>query len=230
MASAIGKAVKLMREQFRRIDPGFDITLREKTKDAERMLVYQLAISHPRVVGNTMVKAEFWKTDHEYLMNYPTELRAPRAPGDFLGVVSYPVPAASLQTAFADKLVAFATRPHLKWRDVYDLWWLGTQSALKLDHAVVATQFLHNVKAYSTAGGKPPHVALLGLLQRNREDVIAQADPDLKTWLPPDLWKALHPAGVVHMVDYVCDTLQAVHDHIAQADKKPDKPRQRRRS
>ncbi|WP_137917106.1 nucleotidyl transferase AbiEii/AbiGii toxin family protein [Hydrogenophaga sp. 2FB] len=228
MAKAVGTAVKLMHEQFRRIDPGFEVTLRDKTKDADRMLVYHLVVSHPRVVGNTMVKAEFWKTDREYLMSYPTELRAPRAPGDFLGVVSYPVPAASLQTAFADKLVAFATRPHLKWRDIYDLWWLGTQSTLKVDRDAVAKQFLHNVSAYTTLGGRPAHVALLGLLDRDRKEVIAQADPDLKTWLPADLWKALHPAGVEQMVDYARATLQAMHDHIAQADN-TSKPIKRRR-
>lgn len=214
MKKLVASAGKLLEESFRRVDPGFEIAIRDKTKDGERMLVFQIVVSHPRVVGNTMVKAEFWRTDREYLMSYPTEARLPRAPGDFVSQVSSMVPAATLSTAFADKLVAFATRPHLKWRDIYDLWWLGTQTALKIDRDVVSDQFLHNVTAYNTLEGKPAHKALLGLLQRDRTAVIAQADPDLKSWLPREVWAALHPAGVEQMVDFARATLQAMHDHI----------------
>lgn len=221
MKSVIEAAEKSIQAGFRHFDSLFEVSLKDKTKDGDRMLVYQVVVSHPKVVGNAMVKAEFWRTPLEYLKAYPTELRTPKAPMDYLGVMSYPVPAATLQTAFADKLVAFATRPHLKWRDIYDLWWIGTQSGQKLDMHAVCEQFLHNVTAYTTLGGLPPHEALAEFLKRDRAAVIKQADPDLRNWLPPDLWRALNPQGVEQMVDYVYATLKAVSDQVHELTKQP---------
>lgn len=216
MDKVIQKATKLIQEHFRRIDPAFVIEVRNKTKDEQRMLNFHVVVSHPKVVGSTMVKAEFWRTEPDYLTEYPTELRTPMAPGDFTSTVSYPVPAATLQTAFADKLVAFATRPHLKWRDIYDLAWIGTQSGASIELEEVAAQFLHNITAYNTLHGMRPQDALITFLQRDRDEVIKQADPDLKLWLPPALWNAIYPAGVAQMVDYTRTMLQAVHDTIEQ--------------
>jgi predicted nucleotidyltransferase component of viral defense system len=214
MDKVIQRTGKLLQEHFRRLDPAFEVELRDKTKHANRMLNFHVVVSHPQVIGNTMVKAEFWRTEPQYLAGYPTELRTPMAPGDYLGVISYPVPAATLENAFADKLVAFATRPHLKWRDIYDLWWISTQSGAKIDIDSVSTQFLHNITAYNTQGGLPPHEALIGFLARDRAEVIRLADPDLKTWLPADLWRNLNPSGVEQMVDFTRRTLQQVHDHL----------------
>ena len=56
--------------------------------------------------------------------------------------------------------------------------------------------------------------ALTALLSTSRDELIARADPDLKTWLPPDLWRHLGATGVAQMVDFARVTLQEVHDHI----------------
>ena len=76
------------------------------------------------------------------------------------------------------------------------------------------TQFLQNIQAYTPLKGLPPHKALLEFLQHDRQQVINKADPDLRNWLPDGLWKVLHPAGVIQMVDYVRSELQSVHDAI----------------
>ena len=56
--------------------------------------------------------------------------------------------------------------------------------------------------------------ALTASMSTGRDELIARADPDLKTWLPPDLWRHLGATGVAQMVDFARVTLQEVHDHI----------------
>ena len=213
-AQVVNNATKRVQARFRAIDPDFTVQVKDRTKDEDRMQVFNITVSHPRIVGNAMIKVEFWKTDPAYLQNYPTEFKTPVAAGDLAGTISYPVPAASLATAYADKLVAFATRPQLKWRDIFDLWWIGTQSNAQIDRNQMYTQFLQNIQAYTPLKGLSPHKALLEFLQHDRQQVINKADPDLRNWLPDALWKVLHPTGVIQMVDYVRSELQSVHDAI----------------
>jgi hypothetical protein len=78
-------------------------------------------------------RGEFRRVTAEYLEKYPVALRSPIPPGEMVSRISNPVPAATLETAYCDKLTAFATRPYLKWRDIYDLWWIGTQTDAKLE-------------------------------------------------------------------------------------------------
>lgn len=191
-------------------DPGFSVELQDKTRDAERMPVYHLSVGHPAYLGKAKVKIEFWRVDAAYLAAYPTEFRTPAPHGDWVSRVSHPVPAATLETAFCDKLTAFATRPYLKWRDVHDLWWIGTQTDASLDRAAVLQQFRHNLSAYQLPDGLSPADALRRFLDRARDDVVRQADPDLKRWLPSSVWARLHPHGVEEMVDYTRRVLAEV--------------------
>ncbi|MBS3962704.1 MAG: nucleotidyl transferase AbiEii/AbiGii toxin family protein, partial [Sandarakinorhabdus sp.] len=166
MRETIQRAAKDVLRNFQAIDPAFQIDLRDKTKDPQRMITQHLVVKHPRVVGQVMVKLEFWRTDPLYLANYPTELRTPLGPGDYLADIRSPVPSATQACAFADKLVAFSTRPTLKWRDLYDLWWIGTQNRVQLDSAAVTRQYLHNLQAYQTVGGLPAPEAILHQTQK----------------------------------------------------------------
>ena len=117
--------------------------------------------------------------------------------------------------------VAFATRPYLKWRDLYDLWWIGTQTTTRLDMPTLCRQFLHNLGAYNTLQGLPPAEALALFLSHNRQALVAQADPDLKTWLPEALWKQLQGDGVRQMVDYVFQAIGEVCTHLRQGKPAP---------
>jgi hypothetical protein len=135
-------------------------------------------------------------------------------PGEIVSRVSNPVPAATLETAYCDKLTAFATRHYLKWRDIYDLWWIGTQTEAKLPVASVARQFLHNVSAYQTLGGLSPAQALRKFLERDTVELIRKADPELKRWLPRALWEKMHPSVTTEMVRYTAYSLQTVADAI----------------
>jgi predicted nucleotidyltransferase component of viral defense system len=210
----LAKVLAILREQFRAMDAQFVIDIQDKSKDPARMLSFQITVSHAAYMGNAMVKAEFWRTDAAYLANYPTQFRTPIAPDGLVVRVMHPVPVATLETAYADKLTAFATRPYVKWRDVYDLWWIGTQSSAQVNVRNAAEQFLHNIQAYTPVDGLTPANALRKFLANDRQSIIAKANPDLKRWLPASLWNSLHPDGIVQMVDYVYYALQAVADTV----------------
>lgn len=204
------RILKAMQERFFAIDPGFIVEMRDKTKNAARMPLYHLIVSHESKIGNVMVKAEFWRVDANYLKSYPTEFKTPVPVGDTVGRLSNPVPAAKLETAYCDKLTAFATRPHLKWRDIYDLWWIGTQTSTPLDMGRVLNQFEHNLSAYTTLNNLPPAEALREFLKNDKARIFNAADPDIKKWLPQVLWDRLYPDGIQQMIDYVFYALESV--------------------
>jgi predicted nucleotidyltransferase component of viral defense system len=210
----VERAGEKVAEAFRAEDPRIMIDLKDKTRQDERMIAYELRVSHPDLIGKTLVKVEFWRVTAEYLANYPVALRSPIEPGAIVSRISNPVPAATLETAYCDKLTAFATRPYLKWRDIYDLWWIGTQTDAKLEVPSVARQFLHNVSAYQTIESLPPAQALRTFLQNDPAELVKKADPDLKRWVPSKLWDKMHPHLTTDMVRYTRHALEAVADAI----------------
>ncbi|MFZ1868256.1 MAG: nucleotidyl transferase AbiEii/AbiGii toxin family protein [Steroidobacteraceae bacterium] len=213
IGATVERAQKKLEEAFRADDPLFVVELKDKTRRDDRMRAFHLVISHPHFLGKTLVKIDFWKTDGAYLAEYPVELRSPIQPGEIVSRISNPVPAATLETAYCDKLTAFATRPYLKWRDIYDLWWIGTQTDSRLELAAVARQFLHNVSAYETVDSLPPAQALRRFLtEHDPAEVIRKADPDLKRWLSEGLWARLHPQVTTEMVRYTWYALERVAD------------------
>ena len=217
MKETLDRAAKEVQTRFQARDPLFEIEVRDKTKDPMRMITQHLVVKHPMVIGQVMVKLEFWRADPLYMQRYATDLRTPSGPADFSGGIQSPVPSATLACAFADKLVAFSTRPHLKWRDIYDLWWIGTQTRVQIDEAEVLGLYLHNLQAYKTPEGMPAHRAILRIVDAHTdEQLIAAADPDLKDWLPESLWQQLKDHGLQEMVAYARRTLHTFSD-LAQA-------------
>lgn len=211
---AMIRVARRVSEGLMAIDPGLRFDMRDKTVDAQRMLSFQCVVTHPEVHGRAMVKAEFWRVDREYLDHYPVRLRQPMAIGDLVSRVMHPVPAATLATAFCDKLTAFATRPRLKWRDVFDLWWIGTQTNEPLDFASVIAQYQHNVSAYQTIGSRSVAAALRVFLEADRDEVIALAQKDLRPFLSESAWQRYWPQGIAEMVDYTRGALRVIADAI----------------
>lgn len=214
MARAVTNALQKTREAFLTEDPNFQIEIKDKSRDPDRMLVFHLTAANPQYVGKSMVKVEFWKVTPEYLAKYPTELRSPMKNGDMVSTVSNAAPAAALETAYCDKLTAFATRPYLKMRDVFDLWWIGTQTDADLAMPKVTAQFLHNVTAYETINDLAPAAALRKFLEQDPEAMFIKAEEELKQWLPEQVWQRYYPEGVRQMIDYTREALSAVADAI----------------
>jgi predicted nucleotidyltransferase component of viral defense system len=217
-AADLGTIVELagqkVAEAFRSEDPQFTIEIQDRSRHEERMISYDLRVTHEAYLGKALIKVEFWRVSSEYLAQYPVALRSPIRPGEMVSRISNPVPAATLETVYSDKLTALATRPYLKWRDIYDLWWIGTQTDARLDLPSVTRQFLHNVSAYRTIGGLSPAQALRKFLENDPTEVLEKADPDLRRWLPTVLWDKMHPRITGEMVEYVRGALESVADAI----------------
>jgi predicted nucleotidyltransferase component of viral defense system len=210
----VGRAGQKLAETFHAEDPQFTIEIQDRTRQEERMISFDLRVTHAAYLGKALIKVEFWRVSPEYLAQYPVELRSPIQPGERVSRISNPVPAATLETAYCDKLTALATRPYLKWRDIFDLWWIGTQTDVRLELSSVTRQFLHNLSAYRTIDGLPPAQALRKFLESDPSEVLNKADPDLRRWLPKTLWEKLHPRVTAQMVEYARGSLESVADAI----------------
>jgi predicted nucleotidyltransferase component of viral defense system len=214
----MGKLMRKVEDRMRQIlkshDPDLDVEITDKTRDGSNLLNYRVTVSSAAVIGVVKVKAEFWQVESDYLKSYDTRFAYPLKNGDVVTSVSQPVPAATLEAAYADKLTAFATRRHLKWRDVFDLWWIDQQISVNPEE--MADRFLHHVQAFETYDGLPPAQALRKFLDRKPEDIASEADPDLKKWLPKSLWESLSGKGVDEIIAHtraaILDIVNVIED------------------
>ena len=209
----ITKVLVRMRASMLLSHPGLDLELRNKSKAGSNLKHFQIVASHPQYLEKAMVKVEFWKVDAEYLKDYASEFVFPTRHGDFVTRSSSPLAAATLESAYADKLTAFATRPYLKWRDIFDLWWIDQQVVISQES--LARKFLHNVSGYTTINEESPGRALRSFLARETiEHVIAKAETDLQRWLPGPVWTSLWPQGVEQMTRTAFRVIQNMADYL----------------
>lgn len=214
LSAIVERAGQKVAEALRSEEPRFTVEVRDRTRREERMISYDLRVAHAAYIGKALIKVEFWRVSSEYLAQYPVELRSPIRPGEMVSRISNPLPAATLETAYCDKLTAFATRRYLKWRDIFDLWWIGTQTDARLDLPSITRQFLHNLSAYRTVRGAPPAEALRKFLENDPVKLLEKADPDLRRWLPQPLWEKMHPRVTKEMIEYARGALASVADTI----------------
>lgn len=197
-----------------------------KDRSAERMGNFRVTLTRPGVLGSVMVKAEFWLVPPDYLEKYQTASRTPGVPANLGSArvrVDTVLPVATIESAYYDKLTAFATRPRLKWRDLFDLWWIDRQlSPETAEHPSVARLHAH-LSAYNTADGLSPADAFrrfAGLLD-DKEAVAEDAKRDLKPFVSASLWSVLWPAEINNMVELARSRAIKVAD-ILDAEPSPD--------
>lgn len=212
------KAQRRMREALLLIDPEFQIEMRDKS--TERMGAFHVLLSKPGVLGKAMVKAEFWHVAPTYLAHYETTPRVPAVPTDLGGMrlrVDAMLPAATLASALADKLTAFATRPHLKWRDLFDYWWIQQQrDFVRPAPEELLERFEHHVSGYQTTvpGDAPASLRRFAALL-STEGIVEQAQRDLKQFLPQHVWRMVWPEGVRDMVQLASRDADALAARLA---------------
>lgn len=203
-----------VQEMFLGLDPSAVVEMRNKTRDPDRMPVFHCVVTKPGLAGKVMVKVEFWRVDRDYLQKYATAFRTPASDDDMILRVQSPVPAATLESAFCDKLTAIATRPHLKWRDIFDIWWIGTQSSATIRIDDLVEPFLHHLSAYQTIDDLPPEDALARFLGNDVGEMQRAAAEDLQRWLPDVLWRRLNPHGIKEMVEYARGIVGEMSDKV----------------
>ena len=177
---------------------------------------YRFKLSQEGVLGKARVKVEFWMVSEAYLTTYATVSRAPSGDTTLVGVLTAePVSSATLESVYCDKLVAFATRPRVKWRDLFDLWWVRTNSRFDLPAPEsLSRTFLERLSAYQTVEGLPPSAALRRFAGQMTEDMVTRSEQDLRPWLPEALWTKWYPDEVRVMVNEAREAALSIADAL----------------
>lgn len=209
----IDKVVERVNESLSLTIPDLSVELRNKTRDGSPLLNYHLVASKPNVLNKAMVKSEFWTVNDEYLKNIETAMVYPMQRGDIALRSVAEIPAVTMNAAIADKLTALATRPYLKWRDLFDLHFLIGQTNEGAKGQ--AERFLKHVQAYNPVKGLSPKEALEYWLEQHgteqgKAKLLESAVDDLQPWVPPTLWARLWPDGVKRIIETSVNCVQEV--------------------
>jgi len=187
---------------------GAQVTIKsknEETKDNQNM-VFNFVISLPNVLGNVKVKTEFWRVDQELIKSYDGEYRLLAKRGSVKPLFGV----ASQDQIFFDKMVALGGRDRLKWRDLFDLWYLdaaGVSQSNQVNNNRFVEYLENTLSLYNTSPQKI-HENWLALLDRPNSEIMELAEKDLKPWLSEDLWNKLYPKEVEKMVTSMKEKLE----------------------
>lgn len=161
MGDTMRGAVERMQRHILRLDAGLKVELKDKS--SSRMGRFTIALSKVGVIGKAIVKSEFWGVNDEYLAQYKMSQRVPIMPesmtaNGMLVRLHCPLPTATMDSIFVDKLVAMANRPYTKWRDIFDLWWISqNREFVQPDDEVLAQRVRDYASAYRTDPNSDGH-------------------------------------------------------------------------
>lgn len=221
LGSLMERAVERVRDHFVLLTPSANIELRDKRRDHRALDTFFAVWSAPDVLDNVKVKVEFFPASPEHLCRYQMEPAAPTPQlprvQAWLAHVNPQVPTGAAVSLYADKLKAIATRPEVKWRDLFDLWWLksqvgapGVEGDPGLLKRMVLLAGIYNVPLEAIGNGLARFAAQL------TEDVVILSRRDLMPWLPLDVWMELYPDVVREMVALAQQEAAAAATLIAQ--------------
>lgn len=187
--------------------PGMvDIEITDKTRNPNRMMVFDIRLSHPSWPKKVRVKTEFWRVPADYLEQYDTVLRMPTWQShDLIARIesASPINTATPVAILADKMVALAYRSRVKWRDIFDVWWLDQQ--MPANHDTMLVQLAERTLRHAQAYGGPEGGVAAGLrhLLAQKEDLMRARGCDLDRWLPDPVAKMFLPERLPEMVTTV---------------------------
>ena len=199
--------------------PGIEII--DKTKDPNRLIVFDLRLSHAGQTGKVRVKAEFWRVQKDYLSQYDTTLKMPTWQSeDLIGRVesASPINTGTLKSIMADKIVAMAYRPRVKWRDIFDVWWMAQHSPAIVEEgsAALAERVLRHAQAYNGPDGGL--AAGLRTFLSQKDDLLAQKGRDLFRWLPESVARLMLPDRAEEMVNLAMEYARGVLGELESQD------------
>lgn len=206
-------------------DPGsLTLEIGDKTKNSDRMTVFEFKLSHPSWHRKVKVKTEFWSVNEDYLSKYETSLRMPNWQSDDMvaRVQTPPINTATPESILADKVVAIAYRGRVKWRDVFDLWWLDNQLngvSRMTDKSELAKRAVQHASAYEYEGGL---VAGLRDFIAKEKDIRNLDGCDIERWLPDSVVSMFIPDKTQEMVDvtmrYAKEVLQELKSDMSETE------------
>lgn len=122
--------IEAMRRILAPIQLSFDVmypgcSVASKGPNGKSVSSWMFTWSHPNRHGVAKVKAEFLMTKPKLLKAYKSTHVVPMTKG-VIGITT-PLPVPTLVAAWADKVKAIATRPAMKWRDLFDLDYIANE-------------------------------------------------------------------------------------------------------
>lgn len=192
---ALKKIAQHVENGMQRDYPGCKVDM--KSKEGDRQNVYTFSLAVPNILGKAKVKTEFWKVDHEIVQGYNREYKVVAR----RGIVSPQLPVASLDQIMTDKMVAIGARERLKWRDLFDVWFLHTSPTSvfgneeKFGHSMEQTLAMYNTTPQELKKGWE------NFLATPNDEIVQKATQDLKPFLSVELWEKLWPTEIMKMVD-----------------------------
>lgn len=209
------KVQKYVQAQCKARWPDCTVRLKGTVKPENKLSNFDLVWSDPSILEAVRTKVEFYAVKQELIRDYNPRLML--LPQGMMASVSGVVPAADREWVYHDKIHAIADRKFVKWRDLYDLWWLRTQS---VDHdqrgllpPYQKDDFLKRSTIVNAMYGSTPTNMIPGInkfLNIPESDLVTSAERDLKEWLPERLWKMMWPKQIEEIVRFVRTDLQEV--------------------
>lgn len=127
---------------------------------------------------------------------------------------------ATPSSIYGDKLKCMSTRPYIKPRDYFDLWWINTQ----IPEAVPKTEDeLYKIIRTSADCYETTDEELIEGMQRNleldRQETINQIAENLKTFLPLDIYNEMEEKNCFseifdHAMDEMERSMKAIEHHL----------------
>lgn len=211
--------------------PGVKVSVKSRVRDDNPNALFHLSVALPGVLGHVLVKLEFWRIPQVQLAPYlkaHTPLHHPPRVATIAGV-------ARPEQLLVDKITALAHRDRLKWRDLFDLWFLLAKngeprrllaSAAQLGERLGQSGALYGKTGADTAEGLQRFLAI------PEEDIIRRAEQGLKPWLTPELWAQLWPDTVAVMAQTARQAARAGLDGLTapvseEGPEEPVRPRNR---
>lgn len=221
LEKSMKRVQKRVRDWFAVRYPDCKIELKTPKDPTKNNQMYEVVWSDPTFMEKVRVKVEFYAVDGELVRQYSASLQQISINSSTLTSYVSTVPAAQREWIYHDKIHAIATRGYLKWRDLFDVWWLRNLSR-GTDHVGMLPPWLdegfwHKATVVSKMYGETPEFMIDGLNEfLNRDDaaILTSAETDLKKFLPVALWKQLWPDSVKAMVELVKRDMTAVRDTL----------------
>ncbi|MCA3266797.1 MAG: nucleotidyl transferase AbiEii/AbiGii toxin family protein [Azospirillum sp.] len=209
--------------------PGCQIGMRDRTKEGDRMSVFHIHAELPETIGKIKVKAEFWKAEPKAIAEYGRDsIYLPLGRAEISPVFSVATP----ERLMMDKLNAIAHREYLKWRDLFDIWYLENNFHSRVEARFDNPEgFAAQMQISSALYGREAAEAIPGLLEfleRDDAEILKSAERDLKPWLPRELWEKFWPDTVARMLAASKKSAKRATDLLSKSIAKTEKSGEKR--
>lgn len=178
--SAVRSSLTALRLWFAARDIDATVTGSGRTRGEGEVTRFKVAINFPGLIGSVHVHLEFWPVAPDYLRNYPMR----RAVVSFGGGEWYAAfRSPDVVAAAADKVIALLSRPHLKWRDIYDLWHLHRNCGAHTMVPAIMRAIPRQMAGYQMMPIEETLSKVRELLALHRADLVEMAKTDLLSYL-----------------------------------------------